>query len=174
MFFLAELKDRRFKIQVNETDANWDISIAEDGCEERAYCFLKSDFQKVERAISFLFKDSSYLVDVVGEGNEYTVFTRGSFRSIKIYNQESLLHESLKKVGQLGATDKLVAGMPGKVVKILVTDGDEVKANQAIVIMEAMKMENEMRATIDTKIKRVHVKEGQSIESGATLVEFGA
>jgi biotin carboxyl carrier protein len=66
----------------------------------------------------------------------------------------------------------LSSGMPGKIAKIFVKAGDVLKEGDPILIMEAMKMENEMRATADVKIKEVLVKEGENVESGATLVTF--
>jgi biotin carboxyl carrier protein len=62
--------------------------------------------------------------------------------------------------------------MPGKIIEIFVKEGDVVKANKPLLIMEAMKMENEMRATRDVKIKEIKVKQGDSIESGAVLIKF--
>jgi len=111
-------------------------------------------------------------MDVFGSGTEYTVYTRSSVRNVTIYNDEALLHESLKKGGSIGAADKLSAGMPGKIAKILVNRGDSVKANQPILIMEAMKMENEMRSSHDARIKEIHVKTGDSVESGQLLISF--
>jgi biotin carboxyl carrier protein len=83
-----------------------------------------------------------------------------------------LLHESLKAGGGMGAGANMSSGMPGKIVKIFVKPGQEVKAGDPLLIMEAMKMENEMRAAADVKIKEVLVKEGENVESGATLVTF--
>ena len=62
--------------------------------------------------------------------------------------------------------------MPGKIIEIFVKEGDVVKANKPLLIMEAMKMENEMRATADVKVKQICVKQGDSIESGAVLIKF--
>ena len=62
--------------------------------------------------------------------------------------------------------------MPGKVVKLLVAVGDEVKAGQGVVVVEAMKMENELKSPRDGKIKAVSVKEGQPVEAGQALVTF--
>ena len=70
------------------------------------------------------------------------------------------------------ATDgeqRIVAPMPGKVVKILVAPGDEVKARQGIVVVEAMKMENELGAPRAGRVKEIHVKEGTSVEAGRIL-----
>jgi biotin carboxyl carrier protein len=60
--------------------------------------------------------------------------------------------------------------MPGKVVRVLVKPGDTVKGRQGIVVVEAMKMENELRAPRDAKVRQVPVVEGQSVEAGAVLV----
>ena len=82
------------------------------------------------------------------------------------------LSKSLKKGGGFGADQHLKSGMPGKIIEIFVKVGDQVKAGKSLLIMEAMKMENEMRAAQDVKIKEVCVKQGDSIESGAVLIKF--
>jgi biotin carboxyl carrier protein len=60
--------------------------------------------------------------------------------------------------------------MPGKVVKLLVKPGDEVKARQGLVVVEAMKMENELRSPKDGRVAEVLVAEGASVEAGRLLV----
>ena len=65
---------------------------------------------------------------------------------------------------------KLTAPMPGKVVRVLVPVGEAVTSGQGLVVMEAMKMENELKAARDGRVKTVAVTEGQSVESGALLV----
>ena len=64
---------------------------------------------------------------------------------------------------------RLVAPMPGKVVRVLVKAGDAVTARQPVVVVEAMKMENELRASRDGTVAEVHVREGQSVDAGALL-----
>ena len=72
--------------------------------------------------------------------------------------------------GQGAGPQRVVAPMPGKVVRILVKPGDEVKARQGLAVVEAMKMENELRAARDGRVRDVAVKEGQSVDAGAVLV----
>ncbi len=172
MYFEAKVKDRNFKVDVIENRTTWKIGIQEETDEWEYIEIPKSDFIFAEQAISFLYNGSSYVVDAVGSGTEYTVYTRGSYRTIRIYNDEALLHESLKQRAGLEVSPTLNAGMPGKIVKIMVKAGDTLKMDDPILIMEAMKMENEMRAPRDLKIKEVHYKTGESVESGATLVTF--
>jgi biotin carboxyl carrier protein len=65
---------------------------------------------------------------------------------------------------------RLAASMPGKIVRVLVKTGDTVRARQPLVVVEAMKMENEMRAGRDGTVAEVHAREGHSVEAGAVLL----
>ena len=67
----------------------------------------------------------------------------------------------------------LVAPMPGLVVRVLVQAGDQVVPGQGLVVVEAMKMENELRASAAAAVKAVLVQPGQAVEKGAVLVEMG-
>jgi biotin carboxyl carrier protein len=76
-----------------------------------------------------------------------------------------------KEDGAAGSgPQRLVAPMPGKVVRVLVKAGDAVTARQAIVVVEAMKMENELRASRDGTVAEIHVGEGMSVDAGALLL----
>ena len=72
--------------------------------------------------------------------------------------------------GSGSGPQRVVAPMPGKVVRVLVKPGDEVKPKQGLVVIEAMKMENELKAARAGKVREVHVSEGQSVDAGAALV----
>ncbi|MFO0584830.1 MAG: biotin/lipoyl-binding protein [Anaeromyxobacteraceae bacterium] len=64
----------------------------------------------------------------------------------------------------------LTSAMPGKVVKILVKVGDEVKEGQGLVVVEAMKMENEMKSPKDGKVVEIFVDEGEAVEGNSKLL----
>jgi biotin carboxyl carrier protein len=64
------------------------------------------------------------------------------------------------------------APMPGLIVRIDVSPGDTVQAGRAVVTMEAMKMENELKSEADGVVARILVEPGQAVEKGAVLVEF--
>ena len=65
---------------------------------------------------------------------------------------------------------RVTAPMPGRLVKVLVEAGQEVRAGQGLVVMEAMKMENELRAPRAGRVAEVHARERQAVETGALLV----
>ena len=65
---------------------------------------------------------------------------------------------------------KIVAPMPGRVVRVLVAEGDQVEARQPVAVVEAMKMENELRSPKAGRVKDVAVTAGSSVEAGRVLV----
>lgn len=73
-----------------------------------------------------------------------------------------------------GGPRPLLAPMPGLIVRVTVAPGDSVEGGTGVVVMEAMKMENELRApgAGTAVVKAVHAKPGQAVEKGALLVEF--
>lgn len=74
----------------------------------------------------------------------------------------------LNKVGA-GA---LITQMPGKIVKIMKNVGDKVTKGETVLILEAMKMENEIKSGADGTVKSINVKEGQALDSGFLMVEI--
>ena len=64
---------------------------------------------------------------------------------------------------------KITAPMPGKIVRIAVAVGDEVKAGQGVIVMEAMKMQNEMKSPKDGKVQKILTTEGATVNPGDTL-----
>ena len=66
----------------------------------------------------------------------------------------------------------VTAIMPGKIIRLLVAEGDEVEEGDVICILEAMKMENELKAPKAGTVKALHVKAGEDVETGAVLAEI--
>ncbi len=71
-----------------------------------------------------------------------------------------------------GGAGALITQMPGKLVKIFKKVGDNVAKGETVLILEAMKMENEIKSGADGTIKSINVKEGQALEAGFLMVEI--
>lgn len=67
---------------------------------------------------------------------------------------------------------KATAYMPGRVVTLLAAEGDEVAAGQGVLVLEAMKMENEIRAEYAGTLTKIHVQPGQAVDTGNPLFEL--
>jgi biotin carboxyl carrier protein len=83
------------------------------------------------------------------------------------------LSAALGGKGQADGEGVVVSPMPGRVLKLLVEEGDEITAGAPLVVVEAMKMENELVAGRSGKVKKVFVTRGQTVEGGARLIEVG-
>ncbi len=178
MHFEASLNKKKYSVHVRESRTHWMVSLERIYKTEREatvkdFKIPKRDFTPShDGIISFLYKNKSYLIDVTGSDTDYTVYTRGSHRQVKIVNDEKILHENLRGKRSMGGQENLKAGMPGKIVKILVKEGQKIEPGTPLLIIEAMKMENEMKAQEKTKINRIFVKEGENVVSGANLISF--
>ena len=95
----------------------------------------------------------------------------------QVYENQKWMNETELLTASSGSTKKrsvkIKSQMPGKIVKILVKDGDEVTKDQPVLVMEAMKMENEIRATAAGRVESVLVQEGQAVETGTELIRLG-
>jgi biotin carboxyl carrier protein len=176
MFFEAKVNKTPYQVTVEESRKSWRISFKSENSDEWKKVVLPKENYQVadDGSISLIYNNSSYIMDVVPQGTDYTVYTRGSHRIVSVLDDERILRDSLMGGRSLGGQENLKAGMPGKIVKIFIKPGDEIKAGEPLLIMEAMKMENEMKASEDVIIEKVHVEEGVSVESGALLISFKA
>jgi biotin carboxyl carrier protein len=109
------------------------------------------------------------LVDVDGTAPDLNVTVDNITVPLKLQSARAKVAGRAAPAVKVGASS-VQSPMPGKVVKVLVAVGDEVKAGQGVVVVEAMKMENELKSPKDGKVKAVSAKEGQTVEAGQTLV----
>jgi acetyl/propionyl-CoA carboxylase alpha subunit len=88
------------------------------------------------------------------------------------FNFEDITNQEDDIAGGHGMIENIITPMPGSVIKIYVVEGQAVTTGQPIVIVEAMKMENEVKASADAVVSKVNVVEGQQVDSGQVLIEF--
>ena len=116
---------------------------------------------------------SAKIIESDFQNKEYQVKVNNNTYDVSLINEMDIL---IKEMGfQLG-TSKLVseinAPMPGLVLEINVSEGQEVKENQSLLILEAMKMENVLSSPRDGVIKSIFVKQGEAVDKNALLLEF--
>ncbi len=106
-----------------------------------------------------------------GTNGDFDVHLDGRAIRVQIRPAGSFGRPKKEGAGVSGAgPQRITAPMPGKVVRVLVKAGDQVTARQGLVVVEAMKMENELRAARDGRVRAVSVQEGQSVDAGAVLL----
>jgi len=96
----------------------------------------------------------------------------GQPREIFVRDQSAKVSELVRRKADSQNAAHLGASMPGKVLKVLVSEGDKVRKGEHLLVSEAMKMETTIQAPMDGKIKAVYVKAGEAIETGDLLIEM--
>jgi biotin carboxyl carrier protein len=121
-------------------------------------------------AVSMLVDGASYHVEFEENADEVGVLVRGQVARVDVADERRLR----LRAGSTGFTAEgkqvINAPMPGKVAKVLVKLGDEVKEGQGLVVVEAMKMENELKSPKAGKVVELLAREGTTVENNAKLV----
>ena len=136
---------------------------------------LKVDvMHTADGTFSILENGHSYNIELVPgkQPKKYTAYTLYQEFEVEIIDAEAryLIDRGAKG---FGSTEKNISSpMPGKVVKVLVGEGESVIEGQTAVIISAMKMESEYKIPMDGKVKKVNVKDGDTIEGNQILIEL--
>ena len=164
MAFIAKLGEQSYTVEIEETGKSvYRVSV--DGNE-----FLVDGKKTGRTNYSLIVDNRSFEIEVDNSEDEYRVLVDG--RSYRI----DLVDERRMRVGGgqsgllLQGRQKVSVPMPGKVIAILVAEGDAVEKGQGLAIVEAMKMENEVHSPIGGEVKEIIVKPGDTVEGGAVLM----
>jgi len=164
---------RKYEIIVNE-----DGTVLADGKEFRA-----SLSQLDQKTYSLLIDENTCLASIDRRDQDdgatgpssYLVTMRGKVHLVDVDDERSIL---LRSLGETSAkhhgSTTVRAPMPGLVVKIEVGPGDTVTPGQGLIVLEAMKMENEIRAAAGGVIKEIHVQPGKPVEKDEPLLSIEA
>jgi biotin carboxyl carrier protein len=106
------------------------------------------------------------------EDGRYQINHRGSIEEVEVLDPLTYLARQGSERRNQEGLKTVTAYMPGRVVQLLVQEGDEVTVGQGLVVLEAMKMENEIQAERAGVVKQVFVSEGQPVEGGDPLFEL--
>ena len=176
---LAHVKEILKQNKIKVTEENVFIAAA---CKEKGIAFLKGEAKVNVRKVDPNAKANdgrqtqSGRYSVVVNGSRYNVEVSEGFNdSIQVKSITEVEGKSVKnaKSAVAGATENdIVASLPGAVHKILVSAGDHVKKGQAIVVLEAMKMEIEVKAPKDGIIGSIEVSKGQSVANNQVVARF--
>lgn len=176
---LAHVKEILKQNKIKVTEENVFIAAA---CKEKGIAFLKGEAKVNVRKVDPNAKANegrqtqSGRYSVVVNGSRYNVEVSEGFNdSIQVKSITEVEGKSVKnaKSAVVGATENdIVASLPGAVHKILVSAGDHVKKGQAIVVLEAMKMEIEVKAPKDGIIGSIEVSKGQSVANNQVVAKF--
>jgi biotin carboxyl carrier protein len=137
--------------------SNIEITIA-----NKTFNFQKKT--KAEDQIILSLENQNFKGEIALQGSQFQVFAG---------NLEAMIEIPKVKSKAVDHAAGPISPMPGKVFKVFVKVGDIVKKGDALMILEAMKMEHTIKANIEGTVKKVHFKEGDMVTGGVALVDLG-
>ena len=164
MAFIAKLGEQNYRIEIEETGKSvYRVSV--DGNE------FVVDGKKTGRTnYSLIVDNRSFEIEVDNSEDEYRVLVDGRNYHVHLVDERRVRVGGAESDSQLQGRQRVSVPMPGKVIAVLVSEGDVVEKGQGLVIVEAMKMENEVRSPSAATVKEIRVKAGDTVVGGAVLV----
>ena len=120
------------------------------------------------------YKNKRYLAEIIEKNqNKYTVLLNGVSYSFTIESPISYKRRKfLEKHKQVSKIESITAPMPGKIIELLVEENTNVKEGEAILILEAMKMQNEISTHVSGKVKKINIRPGDTVTKDEVLLEI--
>lgn len=162
MTYSFKLNNQIYKVNIDEDEKSVVVEI--DG-EKHHVEYTQLD----TNLFSIILYGKSLTIGVLKQGKKVQVFHEGN-----LYELESISDRDKAKAGIAGSGLEIASPMPCRVVKILKSEGDDVEQNEGVIVVEAMKMESELKAYSAGKIKEIKVKEGDTVEANTLLVVLSA
>jgi biotin carboxyl carrier protein len=158
-----------YEVAIGETSREIEVLAKDDGFmvrvddQEPVFVDVRAPAKHV---LSVLCDGLSYEVGVKRESHTWSVDIYGSAHEVDVQDPRR------KALSLAGGSEQglLKTAMPGRIVRLLVAVGDKVSKGDPIIVVEAMKMENEMKAPTEGVIKAIYGSEGQAVEAGAALI----
>ena len=127
-----------------------------------------------EGIFSILSNGQSFNIELVPQSKpkHFTAYTLYDSYDIEVIDAESRYRRNRSGASPLSSENNIISPMPGKVVKIPVSVGDEVKKGDTLITISAMKMESEYKAPKDGKISKINVSEGSTVDANQVLIEI--
>jgi biotin carboxyl carrier protein len=154
---LVELPSGALEAKVDGKPVELDVALLDEKGAQGRQLNIRVDGQVVDLTIE-------------GAPPELGATASGHRAFVRVESERMRAAESAKKSSTAGGERVIKSPMPGRVVKVLVAKGDSVQAGQGLLVLEAMKMENEVRTKTAGTIAEVHVAAGSAVEGGAKLV----
>lgn len=166
MKFIAREGGRELQVEVVRYGARYRVRIGDR--------WVEADLVKIGNFVRSLRLEDGTQISLIHhrEGNLHEITLGGSTVQVEIV--DPLAARSRRREDEMGGGGVVKSLMPGRVVRVLVAKGESVRKGAGLLILEAMKMQNEIVSPADGVVDEVFVTDGQTVESGAELMHISS
>ncbi len=162
MILDIELSGEKHRAELTQRDGKYLLRVNDGAEEEISATFPEPTIVQLQR------NGKSYEFRVETMNGELTLDRRGKKYPVTVRDPRALRSRRGGAVGEAGP-QKISAPMPGKIVRIIAPEGTEVEAGAGVIVIEAMKMQNELKSPKRGRVQKVSVVEGSTVNPGDTL-----
>lgn len=162
MNFEVIVNNKEYNVEIERKEKSFLVKIDAEEFDVDATILKKALY-------SLIVSNKSYLTNIKSEENIYLVDVNSESFEIEVLDEAAKRMAQKKKEPEAGK-QIIKAPMPGKIVKILVKEGEEVEPGSGMIVVEAMKMENELKSSSKGIVKEISVEEGVVVNAGDTLI----
>jgi biotin carboxyl carrier protein len=163
MIYEVTIAEKTYRVELARGDSGW-------RCRLNGHELPLDVVPAQDGVLSLLVNGKSYEVRQESTGQETTIAVGPERFSVSVRDPRSFRSRARSGAAAQGVK-KITAPMPGKVVRLLAATGSPVEAGQSVIVIEAMKMQNELKAPKSGVIKKINVQEGTAVDAGQTLAE---
>ena len=167
MSYLVTIQGTTYTVSLDDREDQ--VALRVDGRQ------LEIDMASIQgdHSYSLLIDGRSYTAVTATQGEQREVTVNGVSSAVAVEDEQLARLRGQVKSRRRAGGEQIKAPMPGRVVSISAAVGDAVESGQGVVVIEAMKMENELRAQSSGQVKEIRVGEGDTVDRNAVLVVIG-
>lgn len=159
MNYTFKFQDEFYTLDIEEESGKAEIEIDEKK--------FDVEFAQIDKNVySLKIGDESVTIGVLKKGKKIEVFHNGELYEFEVSTGRARQREVTGDSG----IQEIKSPMPGRIVKILKGEGEEVNEGEGVIVVEAMKMESELKSSVAGTVTQVNVEEGNTVESGTILL----
>jgi biotin carboxyl carrier protein len=163
MKFVGVFRGEAISLEIVKQNGTYEIELPERS-------FTVDAVRPNPQSLSLLVESKSYEIGLEKKGDHYSVYFFSDTIELDLYEARKFKATEVTKRAVTTGPQKLSAPMPGKIVKVMIALQQTVQEGQPLLIMEAMKMQNELKAPKSGSVKRIEIREGDTVSSQQTLL----
>jgi acetyl/propionyl-CoA carboxylase alpha subunit len=163
MKYVAIVNGKQRAVEIARIDGGYRLTI--DG-----KSFTVDSFRPGPQSISLLMDGQVYEVGLEKNGHRFSVYFYDDTIELELFDARKFQASNTARSTASSGPTRIQAPMPGKIVKVVVKEQSTVKEGDSLLIMEAMKMQNELKAPKSGTVSKIHVREGEPVSISQVLL----